>query len=156
MASGCGASATIGPAPNTGPTVAELPSAAVHNDADVTFATAVVVLHRRAVAAAAPAAQGATEPRVKALAAEVLAVDQPEIDSLTSYLQAWDAPVPAEQPGVAPDRSFLDTVLTSTPDVVAAARREQQTGRYEPARELAGLILTEQTARVDRARSLRG
>lgn len=140
-----------------------MPSAALHNDADVAFATTVIVLHRRAVAAAAPAAQRAADPRVKALAAGAVAVDEPEIDSLTSYLEAWDASVPApeavaphEQPGAALDQGFLDAVLTSTPDVVAAARREQQTGRYEPARELASLIVTEQTARAARAQALRG
>jgi hypothetical protein len=98
---------------------------------------------------------------VQALAAEVGTVNQPEIDSLTSYLEAWGAPVPPpeavaphEQPGAALDQSFLDGVLASEPAVLAAARQEQEAGRYEPARELAGIIVREQTDRAGRARVL--
>jgi uncharacterized protein (DUF305 family) len=160
---GCGASATIGtdPGPTPSPSLT-LPSAAVHDDADVTFASTVVTLLRRAVADAAPAAARATDPRVRALATDVSVVDAPEIDSLVSYLDAWGAPVPPEeatapheQPGTALDRSFLDAVLASAPAVLAAARQEQQAGRYEPARELAGIIVREQADRAGRARVLR-
>jgi uncharacterized protein (DUF305 family) len=166
LVGGCGASATIGtdpsavPSPGSGPS-SSLPSAAVHNDADVAFASLVVTLHRRAVADAAPAAARAVDPRVRALAADVTATDEPEIDSLASYLDAWGAPIPPEeatapheQPGSAVDRTFLDAVRGGTPAVVAAARREQSAGRYEPARELAGILVREQTDRAARARAL--
>ncbi len=161
---GCGATATIGtdPSPTSSPgSDPTLPSAAVHDDADVGFASTVVTLQRRAHADAVPAAARAVDPRVRALAAEVVATDGPEIDSLTSYLDAWGAPIPPEeatapheQPGPALDRGFLDGVRGGAPEVVAAAQREQQAGRYGPARELAGIIAREQTDRAGRARVL--
>ena len=91
---GCGGSNTTAPA-NPAPSVSSAaPSTAQHNDADVAFAQMMIPHHRDAVAMAELAADRAQDPEVKALAEQIQAAQQPEIDQLTGFLNAWGAEVP--------------------------------------------------------------
>lgn len=70
-----------------------------HNDADVAFAQNMIVHHRGALQMAELAATRAVSPEVTALAERIRAAQQPEIDTMTSWLQEWGAPVPEASAG---------------------------------------------------------
>ena len=90
---GCGSPTTApaNPAPST-PSAAQ--SATQHNDADEQFAQMMIPHHRDAVAMAELAADRAENAEVKTLAEQIQAAQQPEIDQLTGFLNAWGAEVP--------------------------------------------------------------
>lgn len=62
-----------------------------HNPADVAFATNMRAHHEGALAMSALADTRAADPRVKDLAARIKAAQQPEIDKMTGWLDAWGA-----------------------------------------------------------------
>lgn len=68
--------------------------AQAHNQADITFAQGMIPHHAQAIMMSAMAAQRAGSPQVKDLAARIRAAQQPEIDQMTRFLRAWNAPVP--------------------------------------------------------------
>ncbi len=70
-------------------------SAAV-NDADVTFVQGMIPHHRSAVVMAEIAEGRAEDPRVLDLAGRIEAAQQPEIDTMTGWLEEWGKPVPEE------------------------------------------------------------
>ena len=76
-------------APDTAGAVAE-----AHNDADVQFAQQMVIHHRGALAMAELAADRADSEEVRTLAEQISAAQQPEIDTMTGWLQAWGEEVP--------------------------------------------------------------
>lgn len=67
-----------------------------HNDADVTFAQAMVPHHRQAVEMAGLAAGRSQNPQVLDLASRIGAGQAPEIATMTGWLQEWGAEIPAE------------------------------------------------------------
>lgn len=75
--------------PDTAGTIAE-----AHNDADVQFAQQMIVHHRGALAMAEVAADRADSEEVRALAEQISAAQQPEIDTMTDWLQAWGEEAP--------------------------------------------------------------
>jgi uncharacterized protein (DUF305 family) len=88
---GCGSNATAPPAsPASSPQVAQ-----DHNQADISFAQGMIPHHAQAIAMSAMAAQRAGSPAVKDLAARIQAAQQPEIDQMSGFLRAWNAPVPS-------------------------------------------------------------
>jgi uncharacterized protein (DUF305 family) len=89
----CGGSNAAAPA-NPAPSVSSsAPATAQHDAADVAFAQSMIPHHRDAVAMAELAADRAQDPEVKALAEQIQAAQQPEIDQLTGFLSAWGAEV---------------------------------------------------------------
>ena len=60
-----------------------------HNAADVQFARDMIVHHRGAIEMADLAPSHAVSPEVKALAEQIRAAQQPEIDTMTGFLKAW-------------------------------------------------------------------
>jgi uncharacterized protein (DUF305 family) len=73
---------------------------AVFNDADVTFAQQMIVHHQQAVMMAEMAETRAQDPRVKQLAEQIKAEQEPEIETMARWLQAWGQPVPSMAPGM--------------------------------------------------------
>ncbi|RMB57054.1 DUF305 domain-containing protein [Tessaracoccus antarcticus] len=69
--------------------------AAEHNDADVTFAQMMTVHHQGALEMSELAAQQATSPDVKDVAATIEAAQLPEIQLMESWLTAWGEPLQA-------------------------------------------------------------
>lgn len=61
------------------------------NDADVAFAQGMIPHHEQAVEMAQLAADRAESAEVKELAADIEAAQAPEIDKLTTWLDAWGA-----------------------------------------------------------------
>lgn len=66
------------------------------NDADVTFVQGMIPHHRQAVEMAGLAAGRSENPELLDLAARIGSGQQPEIDTMTGWLQEWGAEVPAE------------------------------------------------------------
>ncbi|WP_148575382.1 DUF305 domain-containing protein [Nocardioides caldifontis] len=72
------------------------PSAAAEfNDADVTFAQGMLPHHAQAVEMSRLAADRAESDRVKQLAADIEAAQAPEIEQLTTWLEAWGEEAPS-------------------------------------------------------------
>jgi uncharacterized protein (DUF305 family) len=69
---------------------------AAFNNADITFAQGMIPHHRGAVAMAELAEGRAEDPRVLDLANRIEAAQQPEIDTLTGWLEEWGEPLPEE------------------------------------------------------------
>lgn len=63
-----------------------------HNDADVMFLQMMLPHHRGAIEMAQLAPSRAANAQVKELAAQIEAAQAPEIEQMTSWLQAWDMP----------------------------------------------------------------
>ena len=70
-----------------------------HNQADVDFATAMIPHHGQAVDMAEMALTKATNPTVKTLAAQIKAAQDPEIKTMSGFLQGWGQPVRATAMG---------------------------------------------------------
>jgi uncharacterized protein (DUF305 family) len=69
-------------------------AAADHNDQDVAFATDMIPHHAQAVAMTELAADRAGSDEVRTLAAEIEAAQAPEIEQMSSWLEAWGEEVP--------------------------------------------------------------
>lgn len=70
-----------------------------HNQADVAWATGMIPHHGQAVAMAEIALAKATDPTVKQLATAIKAAQDPEIKTMSGFLQGWGQPVPATSGG---------------------------------------------------------
>ena len=91
---GMGSSSTSSsPTPNSS-------SMADFNDADVTFATDMIPHHRQAVEMAKLAETRAASQKVKDLAMQIMNAQDPEIQTMSSWLTAWGKPVPADMGGM--------------------------------------------------------
>ncbi len=95
----CGDEATTdtagGSAPADQPTAAEQVEGS-DNEADVMFAQGMIPHHRQAVAMSELALDRAEDPEVVALAEEISTAQEPEIQTMTAFLEAWDAEVPTD------------------------------------------------------------
>lgn len=69
--------------------------------ADVMFAQMMIPHHEQAVVLAEMAQTRAASPGVRALAQEIIAAQQPEIDLMSGWLQAWGAPQLSEDEAMA-------------------------------------------------------
>jgi uncharacterized protein (DUF305 family) len=99
-ACGGGSAATDAAAPGAPPT-STVDVAAEHNDADVRFAQMMILHHRQAVDMAAVAVDRAERQEIVDLAEQIRAAQDPEIATMTAFLQAWGAEVPAAGGGTA-------------------------------------------------------
>lgn len=81
---------------------------AEHNDADVEFAQMMIVHHRGAVEMAGLAADRTDTPQVLDLAERIAAAQGPEIDTMSTWLEAWGAEVPADDSMAGTDHGGMD------------------------------------------------
>lgn len=159
------------------------PSApAANNAADTAFAKGMIPHHRQAVEMADLAATRAESAEVKELAAEIKKAQDPEIKTLSGWLTAWGEQVPAadaaqgghsghsmsgmmtgeemdqltKASGKAFDTAFLDLMVKHHEGAVAMAKTEQSDGKYQPAKDMAGAIISSQSAEIDRMKGLLG
>ncbi|NXY93607.1 DUF305 domain-containing protein [Streptomyces sp. BR123] len=65
-----------------------------HNQADVTFAQGMIPHHRQAIVMSRMARAHDASPEVKALALRIQKAQQPEIDTMAGWLEAWGEKVP--------------------------------------------------------------
>ncbi|WP_339156427.1 DUF305 domain-containing protein [Actinomadura luteofluorescens] len=155
-----------------------------HNGQDVMFAQMMIPHHRQAVEMAGLAATRASSAQVKALAADIKKAQEPEIQQLSAWLRSWGSPVPSPgttgmggmhhggmdgmdgmmsekdmkeleaAKGGAFDKAFLEMMIEHHEGAVAMARTEESAGRFPPAKQLAGKIISSQTAEIARMRTL--
>ncbi|MFP8960409.1 DUF305 domain-containing protein [Streptomyces nanhaiensis] len=75
-------------------------SAGSHNAADVSFAQGMIPHHRQAVVMADMAGTRAASQEVKDLAAEIRKAQDPEIETMSGWLESWGEQVPPETEGM--------------------------------------------------------
>jgi uncharacterized protein (DUF305 family) len=152
-----------------------------HNGQDVMFAQMMIPHHRQAIEMAGLAATRASSAQVKALAADIKKAQAPEIQQLGAWLKSWDAPVPSPGTtgmggmhhggtdgmmsdkdmkelgaarGEAFDKAFLKMMIEHHEGAVAMAGTERSSGQFPPAQQLAGNIVSSQTAEIAKMRTL--
>lgn len=155
------------------------------NDADVTFATEMIPHHQQAVEMAELAADRAQSPEVRKLAQDIEAAQDPEIQTMTKWLEDWGQEAPSgsmdhgemghgdseEMPGMmnetemtrleesdgsAFDQMFLEMMMAHHEGAVEMARTEQKNGENPDAVALAEKIETDQEAEIATMKDLLG
>jgi uncharacterized protein (DUF305 family) len=149
------------------------PPADQFNDADVSFAQQMIPHHRQAIQMAQHAEQRASSAEVKRLAREIEKAQDPEIQTMAGWLQAWGQDVPegtahtghgaADMPGMmsdqemqalqdasgaAFDRMFLQMMIKHHDGAIQMARTEQANGQNADAIALARQIESAQTNEI--------
>ncbi len=186
---GCGSNDTpAASAPSTAAspsTSSSGPVSAEHNDADVTFAQMMIPHHRQAIDMAKMASTRAADPAVKKLAAKIWTAQDPEIQTMSSWLMAWKAPLPTGMPGMdmgsmpsmpsmpgmmtdaemkkleslsgaAFDKEFLTMMIAHHQGAIQMAQEQQKNGKNPDAVALAKKIAADQTAEIAEIRTLLG
>ncbi|MEV6593037.1 DUF305 domain-containing protein [Streptomyces acidicola] len=150
-----------------------------HNQADVTFAQQMIPHHRQAIAMADMAEERASSSQVKAFAQKIQKEQQPEIQTMTTWLKAWGEQVPhgmegmghnaSAMPGMmndhdmhqlkgasgnAFDTMFLTMMIKHHQGAIDMAKTEQQHGAYGPAKKMAAGIVITQTAEITQMRTM--
>lgn len=83
-----------------------------HNQADITFATGMIPHHGQAITMAEMALTKATNASVKELATAIKAAQDPEIKTMSGWLQSWGQPVPSATGGM--DMSHMGSATTGS------------------------------------------
>ena len=166
-------------ATSTAPQVEE--EASEHNDADTEFAQMMIVHHQGAIEMADLAVDKADSEDVRALAERISAAQGPEIDEMTSWLQAWGEEEPqdadmggmdhggmdmggmdmesamAELDGLSGaefDRAFLEMMTEHHRGAIEMAEVHLADGANAEARELARKIIDDQTREITEMENL--
>ncbi|MGL5817522.1 MAG: DUF305 domain-containing protein [Phycicoccus sp.] len=148
-------------------------SASDHNAADVMFAQMMVPHHEQAVEMADLVPDRSDSPEVEELAAEIRAAQQPEIDTMSGWLEQWGADMSmsgghsmggmmsdadlaelGSLRGAAFDRRWLAMMIEHHEGAVDMAKDQIRGGASAPAKELARVVVSTQQAEIDRMRSL--
>ncbi|GGX76121.1 DUF305 domain-containing protein [Streptomyces anandii] len=79
-----------------------------HDPQDVSFAQGMIPHHRQAVAMADLAASRAKSPQVKDLAATIKQAQDPEINTMSGWLEAWGEKVPGDSKSSMPGMDGMD------------------------------------------------
>ncbi|WP_298458471.1 DUF305 domain-containing protein [uncultured Cellulomonas sp.] len=159
----------------------EVEQASEHNDADTEFAQMMIVHHQGAVEMAGLAVDKAASEEVRALAERISAAQGPEIDEMTSWLQAWGEEEPqdadmggmdhggmdmggmdmesamAELEGLSGaefDRAFLEMMTEHHRGAIEMAEVHLADGANAEARELARKIIDDQTREITEMENL--
>jgi len=157
---------------------------AAHNEADTTFAQGMIIHHRGAVEMADLAVEKAESPEVRALAERISAAQGPEIETMSSWLEAWGEEVPegasmdgmdhsgmegmgmggmdTEESmsmlegvsGAEFDRMFLEMMVEHHQGAVEMAQTQQADGENPQAVELAATIEADQSAEIQEMQDL--
>ena len=152
-----------------------------HNDADVTFAQQMIPHHQQAIEMAKAAETRAESQEVKDLAADIEAAQDPEIETMTGWLESWGEDVPDEgmsgmdhmssddMPGMMSeddmteledatgaefDQMFLTMMIEHHEGAIEMAKTEQADGESADAKALADDIETAQTAEIQTMQDL--
>lgn len=154
--------------------------AAVHNDADVSFAAGMVPHHQQAIVMSdiILAKQG-IDARVVELANQIKAAQGPEIATMQQWLTAWGAPATNHEghgmsdmgmgmmsdqqleqlrqaQGVDAARQFLTGMIAHHEGAVRMAQTELDTGKAEDAKKLARDIIDAQQREIATMKQILG
>lgn len=156
-----------------------------HNDADIAFAQGMVPHHAQAVEMAEMALDTSQDDQLRDLAERIKAAQQPEIDQMTSLLEAWGEPVQANPDGhgmgsmggdamgpgmmsddemgqmramggAAFDEMWLTMMIRHHEGAIEMAEEHQAEGQSSEALALSEAIITAQQAEVDEMRAMLG
>ncbi|WP_206510264.1 DUF305 domain-containing protein [Rhodococcus sp. KRD197] len=158
-------------------------ASAQFNDADVMFAQMMYPHHAQAVQMA-EMAQGRTDnPNVLALAAEIDAAQQPEMNQMTAWLAEWGQPAPTADMGAMSgmnhssgsgmmtqqdmgalmassgpefDRQWLTMMIAHHTGAIEMANTEISGGSNPDAQEMARTIVTSQQQEIETMQGLLG
>ncbi|KQV04453.1 MULTISPECIES: DUF305 domain-containing protein [unclassified Kitasatospora] len=169
---------------NAAPATSGTTSTKAYNAADVAFAQGMIPHHRQALEMAELAAGRAASPEVKQLAAAIRAAQDPEIATMSGWLTGWGEQVPPlgaagahaghggagtagmmteaemaslkDATGAAFDTAFLKLMVAHHTGALEMAKAEQSKGGYAPAKELAGAVISGQSAEIEQMNKLLG
>jgi len=151
-----------------------------HNAADVTFATDMIPHHRQALTLTGLVDERTDNAAVIALAREITAAQQPEIDQLQAMLRQWDVPVPEEHQedhdgadmagmvdqatlgrleslrGSEFDTLWLESMISHHQGAVQMSQTEIADGENAAAKALATNIIAVQQAEIDQMNDMMG
>lgn len=148
-----------------------------HNEADVRFAQQMIPHHEQAVEMTDLAAERAESGDVRALAEEISAAQQPEIETMQAMLETWGQAMSEGQGGMDMgsmqgmmlpqqmtelanasgamfDRMFLEMMIAHHEGAVEMARAEQVDGQNPQAKELAKQIEATQVREIQEMQDL--
>lgn len=180
LVAACGSSAAP-PAASGGPTAGTV--SAEHNEADIAFVQGMIPHHTQAVEMAELATDRASSPQVKELATTIGQAQQPEIEQMRAFLEAWGVDEEAgstggmnhgggmgagmpgmmtggqmrqleDATGAAFDRMFLQMMTEHHTGAVQMARTELSEGENPQAKALAQKIIDDQTREIEQMRQL--
>lgn len=179
----CGNSGDMGGMGGMGSSSAASPSAggsastsAEFNDADVMFVQGMIPHHRDAVKMSDTllSKDGVSE-ETTALAEQIKAAQQPEIDTMTSWLTAWGKSADGDMGGMdmgggmateeelkqfdqaqgsEAEKMFLEMMTKHHQGAIAMARTEVSNGKNPDAVKLANSIVSSQQAEIDTMKEL--
>ena len=152
-----------------------------HNDADVAFASHLILHHQQAVQLSGIAGWQATSGEVKTLAQAIKTVQEPQMKVMAAWLTGWGKPVPAPShgghamddsiPGMLTedelhelgrtagtmfDRVWIQTMIRHHQGAVTMAKAEQTNGKNPAAIALAHKVVTTQSAQIATLKRLQG
>lgn len=144
-----------------------------HNDADTEFAQMMIVHHEGAIEMADLAVEKAESEDVRSLAEGISAAQGPEIEKMTSWLEAWGEETSSAMEGMSGggmemdgmsqdeamtqlegqtgaefDRNFLEMMIAHHKGAVEMAQTELDNGENPQALELAQKIIDDQQAEI--------
>ncbi|MGI5196766.1 DUF305 domain-containing protein [Streptomyces sp. CA-288835] len=160
-------------------------TAGAHNDQDVSFAQGMIPHHQQAIEMAGMAADQASSAEVKDLASRIEKAQDPEIKTMTGWLESWGEDVPSAMPGMDHsghssdsgmpgmmdkedmdelmkasgkdfDRKFLTLMVEHHEGAVEMATTEKEKGQYGPATKMADDIITAQNAEIEEMNKILG
>jgi uncharacterized protein (DUF305 family) len=151
-------------------------ASAEFNDADVTFAQMMIVHHEQAVAMSDMIlAKSGVDPEVTALARQIKAAQQPEIDTMKGFLSAWGRqPMPSgmqmddgqmteeemtaleEADGPTGQKLFLQGMIKHHEGAIQMAQTEIASGKNPDAIALAESIVESQQKEITTINDLLG
>ncbi|MCS7476018.1 DUF305 domain-containing protein [Umezawaea endophytica] len=144
------------------------------NDADVAFAQRMIPHHAQAVEMADLVDGRTTNPEVVELATAVKKAQQPEIDTLTGWLEAWGEPVEAGHSGHSGDdmagmvdtsaltgltgadfdRAWLTAMVEHHEGALDMANQQLSAGSDDKVKQFAAGVFAAQRAEIDEMKAL--
>ena len=150
-------------------------ASAVHNEADMMFVQGMIPHHQQAVTMSDMALENSDNTEVLALAEQIKAAQQPEIDQMRNLLDQWGAPAEGGMEGMEGmegmgnmqgmmsesemgammsaqggefDRLFLTGMITHHQGAITSSETELAEGESAEAQELAQEIIDAQEAEI--------
>ncbi|MFJ4569402.1 DUF305 domain-containing protein [Streptomyces caelestis] len=172
MDHGSGSSASASPTQAT----SENPAPGAFNDTDVMFAQMMIPHHEQALEMSKLADSRASDAEIKTLAEEIEKAQDPEIQTMRSWLKAWGKPESAEESmpgmdhgsgmsgmmsdegmkkleaakGTEFDRMFAEMMIEHHKGAITMAEDERKKGRNATAKKLAADVVKTQSAEVEK------
>jgi uncharacterized protein (DUF305 family) len=166
---------------NRGMNPAGSPAAGARNNADVAFTSNMILHHAQAAVIANMANAQATDPKLKQLATQMMATQQPQLKTMSEQMTRWGMPVPVmgnghdlgsmgagnngmmtnaqmgalgKARGAGFDRMWLQTMIKNHQGAVALSRTELAQGSNPDNKKLAQAIIDAQSAEITQMSSM--